>query len=647
MDSFKPSSASTHNPLQTDEIRLVTLHPGSSDDLICCTFEHIDLEKARNDYIALSYTWGDPTQTEDISLNGHTYPVTLSLRSALSYLRRKDEARRFWIDSICINQRDMAERSAQVGRMRDIFAYAAEVHIWLGDYGPDHTEDEWRRAIAFVKPNEKGEIKRDPDDSALYMACYGMMSTLYTRPWFSRMWVIQEVAVRTWEEDHERVKFLLGHINVPYSVMSKEHGGWAPQAYIDVHQRVDDPENIRGCKPKTGYPRLVRNGLHNINHAWCVLQKMCAQDPTARTWPTSIQLSYLLSTFSEFKATEPRDRLYALIGLLYGSKNMQLPAHLLPDYSKPRDDVFHEYAVWILQQMGVIDILSLNTGPRTGRTCPSWVPNFEGRRKNFEDACINTRGPFPVRLLENNQVLEADALMIGLVEMVSEPLKVDETPRITSALVQKAREMLLRWESWIKFRMDITPTSYDEAWPRTQLSGYFDQAYKESERAHGRVNLPKGELYNALFCDKPEKDPRFSQSVLSYADFILNEFEGLAPFMDGHGDIEFCSSKSEIPQFKDVLCLLRGSSKQFILRQAPPGSLGDWTMVGTTYNDADKTSLYRSVKKPLTSSSPGQPDYLAFLDDFFEEFLESLGAPKPYKKIWERYKEDIFKVRIC
>ncbi|KAH7629686.1 hypothetical protein B0T09DRAFT_264210 [Sordaria sp. MPI-SDFR-AT-0083] len=165
MESFKTSSPSTHNPLQTNEIRLVTLHPGSSEELIRCTLEHIDLDKACNDYIALSYTWGDPTQIEDISLNGHTYPVILSLRSALSYLRRKDEARRFWTDSSHAR----------------FFAFAAEVHIWLGDYGPDYAEEEWRRAIANTKPDEKGEQEEEDPDS-LYEVYYPMMSTLYTRP---------------------------------------------------------------------------------------------------------------------------------------------------------------------------------------------------------------------------------------------------------------------------------------------------------------------------------------------------------------------------------------------------------------------------------------------------------------------------------
>ncbi|KAH7629687.1 hypothetical protein B0T09DRAFT_134978 [Sordaria sp. MPI-SDFR-AT-0083] len=457
------------------------------------------------------------------------------------------------------------------------------------------------------------------------------------------MLVIQEVAVRTWEEDHERVKFLLGHITVPYSVMSKERGGWVPQAYIDVQQRVADPENITSSEPQTGYTRLVWNGLHNINHVWCVLQKMFAQDPTAESWPIDIQLSYLLFIFSEFKATEPRDRLYAFIGLLLGPEDMKLPTHLLPDYTKHREEVFHEYTVWILQEIGIIDVLSLHTGERTGRTCPSWVPNFEGRRKSFEDACIVTEEPLPLKLLEGNRVLEADALLVGVILAIASPLEVAEktsSTTTTSALIERVRETLRGWEGWLEMLFETTPEPFeDRAW-RRQLSDYFDQAFVEADRGYGRVNYEKGALSNALSRDKPEpgghpsifgKLCATSPSVLSYADFTANEFEGLVPFTTRRGHFDFCSSKSEIPEYGDVVCLLRGSSKQFILRRAPPDALGEWTMVGTVYNDADKTRLYRAAVRPLRDHLvPGSDKIAVALYDALEEFF---GGPKQYNRI--------------
>lgn len=408
-----------------------------------------------------------------------------------------------------------------------------------------------------MKPDEKGEDE-DYDPDCPYKVYYSMVSSLYTRPWFYRMWIIQEVAVRTWIDNHERVKFLIGHITVPYSIMSKKRGGWAPQPYIDVLQRVADPENIICSKPETGYTRLVRNGLHDLNDAWYKLQHVFSQLPTATTiqWPTSVQLPYLLCSFSEFKATEPRDRLYALIGLLLGPENMKVPASLFPDYTKPQEDFFHEYSVWMLKNTGIIDILSINSAERTtGPRCPSWVPNFESRRKSFVHDAIVVGEPIPLKFLEDNRVLEADALVISPIHIVAEPWdttpleKVSAahlrgTPSTASRLIEMTRAMLLRWGAMIEMHMLASPydlgrgrqklasdgydlifalPSYDEGdTPRARLIRYFDLAYKESARGHGRLNWEPGALYNGIFCDKKEDDPVHGMSatmpiVLSYA----------------------------------------------------------------------------------------------------------------------------------
>ncbi|KAF2432246.1 hypothetical protein EJ08DRAFT_585818, partial [Tothia fuscella] len=74
-------------------------------------------------YVALSYVWGDPNDTTDIMVNGHTIPITVNLASALNAFRSnilpKSEAwgssdqlpERLWADAISINQNDLQERN--------------------------------------------------------------------------------------------------------------------------------------------------------------------------------------------------------------------------------------------------------------------------------------------------------------------------------------------------------------------------------------------------------------------------------------------------------------------------------------------------------------------------------------------------------
>lgn len=87
---------------------------------------------------ALSYVWGDPKVTEIILVNGHEYPVTTSLASALrcipQHLSQSKHAagQKLWVDAICINQADNAEKSHQVAKMGEIYSQSALVLCWLG-----------------------------------------------------------------------------------------------------------------------------------------------------------------------------------------------------------------------------------------------------------------------------------------------------------------------------------------------------------------------------------------------------------------------------------------------------------------------------------------------------------------------------------
>jgi hypothetical protein len=82
---------------------------------------------------ALSYTWGDPSATVPIQVNGAELQITLNLFLALKRLRKEREERVLWVDAICIDQGNLTERAEQVPRMRSIFQRAERVVVWLGE----------------------------------------------------------------------------------------------------------------------------------------------------------------------------------------------------------------------------------------------------------------------------------------------------------------------------------------------------------------------------------------------------------------------------------------------------------------------------------------------------------------------------------
>ena len=77
--------------------------------------------------------------------NGSSVEVQISsnLERAVKRLRLSAETGTFWIDLLCINQRDTNERSRQVAMMGEIYASAQSVSIWLGELDEIiHTEED-------------------------------------------------------------------------------------------------------------------------------------------------------------------------------------------------------------------------------------------------------------------------------------------------------------------------------------------------------------------------------------------------------------------------------------------------------------------------------------------------------------------------
>jgi hypothetical protein len=70
-------------------------------------------------------------------VNGVDTEVTLNLEAALRHIRQTLYAVTFWVDALCINQEDVAEKNCQVGMMGEIYAGAELVIAWLGSATED------------------------------------------------------------------------------------------------------------------------------------------------------------------------------------------------------------------------------------------------------------------------------------------------------------------------------------------------------------------------------------------------------------------------------------------------------------------------------------------------------------------------------
>jgi hypothetical protein len=126
--------------------RILTLFPGKMDAPLFCSMQIIDLNHPPFAFEALSYVWGKAKSPEHLFCDDGHLEITVNLDKALRHLRLSSMSRRLWVDAICIDQTDLAERARQVQYMRLVYKRASRVIVWLGE------KQEWTEtAIAFAK----------------------------------------------------------------------------------------------------------------------------------------------------------------------------------------------------------------------------------------------------------------------------------------------------------------------------------------------------------------------------------------------------------------------------------------------------------------------------------------------------------------
>jgi hypothetical protein len=196
-----------HKPLSdsSTEIRLVYLEPRQESDPIHVILIHLLLD-GNVSYDALSYAWGDPKVTLPIRIKGLLFQVTVNLESALRHLRLESHTRVVWIDAICIHQSNIKERDQQVRRMGSIYANAWHVLVWLGPEADDSD-----LAIETISEDFCGRlVDQELLEDSQPATTEEMESTrrlkapikLFSRPWWRRGWVIQEIRERGWSQDN-------------------------------------------------------------------------------------------------------------------------------------------------------------------------------------------------------------------------------------------------------------------------------------------------------------------------------------------------------------------------------------------------------------------------------------------------------------
>lgn len=359
----------SYTPLPSpNHIRLLHFHNRDCDDVTKYEFglvvKELPTEEVPFDFETVSYTWGAPPRVSSFSVNGSAGVVglTLNLAQALPHLIRNSETGYLWIDQICINQNDPAEKGQQVSIMDKIYKAAIRVLIWLGP------EDQHSNLVKewLAETNRLLESREDAVKTIVGRDRYNPSIRLLTvrsswvqkdadpkhalaarrfwgRRWFRRGWICQELLLS------KETVFLAGS------------DCFTMQDVSDLQTLPPDMSFDEGdMEHTTAYNTLIN------------LKRFPFTDPQPLRF-----LLFMAQVASEFETSVLVDRLCAFLGMLDDRSTF------VPDYSRSVRYNFTAFVVSIARSYQSIDFLSLSSAivdakipstPEPLKNFPTWVP---------------------------------------------------------------------------------------------------------------------------------------------------------------------------------------------------------------------------------------------------------------------------------
>lgn len=586
-----------------EEIRLIKIEDYVGQETVCCSLQHAYLEDQPR-YTALSYTWGDPRIKADITLDGQRIQVTRNLELALRNLlgeqrRMSDNSRLFWVDAVCIDQRNEAERSHQVSQMGKIFSTAAETIIWLGASSSDsdlafQTLFELNMTSSMIEGRGITSWSMFPFDDArsdhftrailsrLDQALVDLKSngsaklaaiiSLYERPWFRRVWVIQERVLS---------RNCIIHCGMARMQWSDFFGGfWL----------------LCGLRDYLNIASTTHHGQDSSKLATSITSALDRVVPAAFT-SRGLSLLQLLSTLSRsaplggLQASDRRDYIYSLLGLIDPRTSPVIEIDYSQEWTKIRTETgiatLMHYGPYMLS-FAATSCVGANKASSDGKAAeaPSWAPDWSSSQLPqpfYVPSIFVVRGgnvgcPYQaskglaLALSEDFTIpgqLSLSAFYSDRVSCLGRPLIEDDYPtddldRVGSlalwlydmdALLPSVNEVYgtAREVDNALWRTPIADRAYVYAWETARASAKTHSSYQAVRAGNVAEGVKYTNIaYNKLFQRRPFRSAK--------------GFIGLGPF-------GMCEN--------DTIWILPGTDVPFVFRNAEED--GKFTVIGEAY----------------------------------------------------------------
>ncbi|KAF2107441.1 heterokaryon incompatibility protein-domain-containing protein [Lophiotrema nucula] len=346
-------------PLDLNQIRLLKVHPNNLEGFISCSIDVYDIpdreasiptelpntalsykcytesesmaegevdERAYTalPYIALSYTWG-PIYLKPILLNRRRFMVRQNLYDFLMVAQKRYADSLLWVDQICINQTDINEKNYQVRIMHRIYRRARAVVAWLG--AASNNTDIAMDLISRIGGHRLEVIRAWTEENS------SAVRALFARPYWSRIWIIQEIHC------NNDVIFLCGE---------KEAKWRQVDAFVHTANNVAHDDSLGSYVPLIF---LQESGLCFYLNNMKNTHKKTYNDIfyVARSKDGFEGLRHYVYHYCHFESADPRDKIYALVGLATIRNEGSAGEFLVDiDYNKTVEQVFRNFYTSVL-----------------------------------------------------------------------------------------------------------------------------------------------------------------------------------------------------------------------------------------------------------------------------------------------------------
>lgn len=593
-------------------------------------------------YEALSYVWGDPEISGDFLVRNHgpasggphppgppsqatRLPARRNLTEAMRYLRYPDQPRTLWIDAICINQEDMNERSRQVQKMGDIYRLARRVVAWLGtaprgcelafpalSYLGQQVEEtrtkESYRSVDCKEPAWHSSAFLLPYDEALWKAVY----KIYTRPWFKRTWILQEIQLAS---PASIIK--CGKFEAPWPLFRR--------AVLNISYK------------ERGVPQCILDEAQ--------VSRTCLNFMTR--FPTMIRYNY------SRECADHRDKIYGMKCLMPGSMASLIPV----DYSHSILDVYKSAFLAYTQSSHRLELLEYSgKWPAMPIGVPTWVPNWSTWRPYDDQRLVfRASGISPARYtFEPTTQLKVDALYFkSITEIVQDRFEIFEEAEeyIRRQGIQKLQEAEYASGGDL-LDAYLRTFTFESLKERTSVS-HTPTLSDLKNLVTATTGGDQGRLPTAKWMARTTD--RLASSVFFHAENYLGSFNNIHEALPGmleppsHGKVWRLADRLALG---DQIFIVLGCDVPLVLR---PTSNGEYEVVGRCYlcGIMDGEAVLGPLDTYHVTSRAGDDDFYVKLPHYknrdspeeqlrsSDPRLEQIQLPSEWECIsWERTRDD-------